>query len=116
MRRVEEIARESGYKLSQLALAWVLSRGEDIEPIPGTKSRKYLEENVAALDLKLIPDDLLRINKVVPPGAAVGARYGAGGGLGLLSECDRLLHAGDRGLESLPPLPNKPQGSPKTGQ
>jgi len=75
VRRVQEIAREKGCKPSQLALAWVLAQGEDIVPVPGTKRRKYLEENVAALDVKLTPEDLLRINQVIPRSAAVGARY-----------------------------------------
>ena|ERR1700730_1236228 len=75
VRRVEEIAKEKGCRPSQLALAWVLAQGEDIVPIPGTKRCKYLEENVAALGVKLSTDDLLRINKVLPQGAAVGARY-----------------------------------------
>lgn len=75
VRRVQEIAREKGCKPSQLVLAWVLAQGEDIVPIPGTKRRKYLEENVAALDVKLTPEDLLRINQVIPRSAAVGARY-----------------------------------------
>src|ERR1700716_3928284 len=59
--RVEQIAREKGCKPSQLALAWVLAQGEDIVPIPGTKRRKYLEENLGALDVKLSPEDLRRI-------------------------------------------------------
>jgi aryl-alcohol dehydrogenase-like predicted oxidoreductase len=58
VRRIEEIAKEKGCKPSQLTLAWVLAQGEDIVPIPGTKHRKYLEENVAALDIKLNPEDL----------------------------------------------------------
>ena len=75
VRRVEELAKEKGCKPSQLALAWVLAQGEDIVAIPGTKRRKYLEENAAALDLKLTPEDLLRIDKAAPRGAAVGERY-----------------------------------------
>jgi aryl-alcohol dehydrogenase-like predicted oxidoreductase len=73
--RVEEIAVEKHCKPSQLALAWVLAQGEDIVPIPGTKRRKYLEENVAALDLKLSQDDLARIDEVFPRDAAAGKRY-----------------------------------------
>jgi aryl-alcohol dehydrogenase-like predicted oxidoreductase len=73
--KVEEIAREKGSKPSQLALAWVLAQGEDIVPIPGTKRRKYLEENAGALDVKLTPEDLLRLNEVFPSGAAAGQRY-----------------------------------------
>ena len=73
--RVEQIAREKGCKPSQLALAWVLAQGEDIVPIPGTKHRKYLEENVGALDVKLTQEDLRRIEEVFPTGAAAGLRY-----------------------------------------
>jgi aryl-alcohol dehydrogenase-like predicted oxidoreductase len=73
--RIEEIAREKGCKPSQLALAWVLVQGNDIVPIPGTKHRKYLEENVAALDVRLTPGDLRRIDEVFPKGATSGLRY-----------------------------------------
>jgi len=75
VRRVEEIAREKGCKPSQLALAWVLARDKNIVPIPGTKRRKYLEENVAAIDLKLTSEDLRRIDEIFPTGAAAGLRY-----------------------------------------
>jgi aryl-alcohol dehydrogenase-like predicted oxidoreductase len=75
VRRVEEIAREKGCKSSQLALAWVLAQGKDIVPIPGTKRRKYLEENVGALDVKLTAEDLRRIDEVFPSNAAAGPRY-----------------------------------------
>jgi len=75
VRSVEEIAREQGCKPSQLALAWVLAQGDDIVPIPGTKRRTYLEENVAAFDVKLTAADLVRINSALPQGAAVGTRY-----------------------------------------
>ena len=75
VRRVEEIAVEKHCKPSQLALAWVLAQGEDIVPIPGTKRRKYLEENVAAVDLKLSQEDLARIDEVFPPHIAAGSRY-----------------------------------------
>jgi aryl-alcohol dehydrogenase-like predicted oxidoreductase len=75
LRRVEEIARQKKCKPSQLALAWVLAQGEDIVPIPGTKHRKYLEENVGALDIELTPDDLRRIDEVAPRGTAAGLRY-----------------------------------------
>ncbi len=75
VRRVEEIAAEKKCKPSQLALAWVLAQGEDIVPIPGTKRRKYLEENVGALTVKLTHDDLRRIGEVIPQGAAAGLRY-----------------------------------------
>jgi aryl-alcohol dehydrogenase-like predicted oxidoreductase len=75
---VEEIAalaREKGCTPSQLALAWVLAQGEDIVPIPGTKHRKYLEENVAALRIVLSAQDLMRIDRALPVGSAAGTRY-----------------------------------------
>jgi aryl-alcohol dehydrogenase-like predicted oxidoreductase len=75
VRRVEEIAVEKHCRPSQLALAWVLAQGDDIVPIPGTKRRKYLEENVAAVDLKLSQEDLARIDEVFPPDVAAGKRY-----------------------------------------
>jgi len=75
VRRVEQIAAEKRCTPSQLALAWVLSRGEDIVPIPGTKRRPYLEENVLAADIELTADDLRRIDAAAPPGVAAGTRY-----------------------------------------
>ncbi|HWY58672.1 MAG TPA: aldo/keto reductase [Terriglobales bacterium] len=75
VRRVEEIAKEKGCTPSQLALAWVLAQGRDIVPIPGTKRRKYLEENVGALNVQLTPEDLRRIDEVFPQDATAGARY-----------------------------------------
>jgi aryl-alcohol dehydrogenase-like predicted oxidoreductase len=75
VRRVGEIATQKRCQPSQLALAWVLAQGEDIVPIPGTKHRNYLEENVKALDVKLTADDLRRINEVAPAGTAAGLRY-----------------------------------------
>src|SRR5580700_10395037 len=69
-KNLEEIAREKRCQPSQLALAWVLAQGDDIVPIPGTKRRKYLEENAAAGDVKLTPNDLRRLNEVFPSGAA----------------------------------------------
>jgi aryl-alcohol dehydrogenase-like predicted oxidoreductase len=75
VKRVEEIAKEKGCKPSQLALAWVLAQGNDVVPIPGTKRRKYLEENVGALSVKLTKEDLRRIDEVFPPEAAAGQRY-----------------------------------------
>jgi len=77
VRRIEEIAREKKATPSQLALAWVLSRGKDVVPIPGTKRRKYLEENAAAVWIRLTPEDLRRIDQVAPPGVAAGDRYAA---------------------------------------
>ncbi len=75
VRRVEEVAKEKRCKPSQLALAWVLAQGEDIAPIPGTKHRKYLEENVAALEIKPTGQDLQRLEEIFPTGAAAGLRY-----------------------------------------
>jgi aryl-alcohol dehydrogenase-like predicted oxidoreductase len=72
---VEVIAKEKGCTASQLALAWVLAQGDDIIPIPGTKRRAYLEQNVAAVDVTLTADDLKRIEEVAPRGVAVGSRY-----------------------------------------
>ena len=76
--RVEQIASEKGCKAAQLALAWVLAQGEDIVPIPGTTRRAHLEENIAALQLKLSPQDLARINEVAPKGVTAGERYPEG--------------------------------------
>ncbi len=73
--RVEALAREKRCTAGQLALAWLLAQGEDIIPIPGTKRRKYLEENAGALQVKLTVDDLRRIEEVAPKGAAAGLRY-----------------------------------------
>jgi aryl-alcohol dehydrogenase-like predicted oxidoreductase len=75
VRRVEEIAIEKHCKPSQLALAWVMAQGDDIVPIPGTKRRKYLEENIGALNVTLSQDDLARIDEVFPPDVAAGKRY-----------------------------------------
>jgi aryl-alcohol dehydrogenase-like predicted oxidoreductase len=72
---LEEIAREKGVKPSQLVLAWLLGQGEDIIPIPGTKRRLYLDENLGALGISLSPSDLERISEAMPPGAAAGTRY-----------------------------------------
>lgn len=77
--RIREIAKEKGCTPAQLALRWVLAQGDDVVPIPGTKRRKYLEENVAALDVELTADDLARIDAVAPRGAAAGERYAAEG-------------------------------------
>jgi aryl-alcohol dehydrogenase-like predicted oxidoreductase len=72
--QVEAIAAEKGVTSSQLALAWVLAQGDDVVPIPGTKRRTYLEQNVAAVDIELTDDDLRRLDNVFPQGAA-GDRY-----------------------------------------
>jgi aryl-alcohol dehydrogenase-like predicted oxidoreductase len=77
--RVEEIARRKHCTPSQLALAWVAAQGEDIVPLFGTKRRKYLEENLAALEVELTPADLEEIDEVAPRGAAAGERYPEGG-------------------------------------
>ena len=75
VRHVQVLAAAKGCKPSQIALAWVLAQGEDIFPIPGTKRRTYLEENVKALDVTLTPEELAQINKVAPKGVAAGDRY-----------------------------------------
>jgi aryl-alcohol dehydrogenase-like predicted oxidoreductase len=73
--RVSELSREKACTPGQLALAWLLARAPFIVPIPGTKRRKYLEENLGALDVHLTPADHARIDEVMPPGAAAGLRY-----------------------------------------
>jgi aryl-alcohol dehydrogenase-like predicted oxidoreductase len=73
--KVEAIARRKRCTPSQLAIAWVLAQGEDIVPIPGTKQRKYLEENLRAIDVELTPADLEEIDSVAPVGVAAGERY-----------------------------------------
>jgi aryl-alcohol dehydrogenase-like predicted oxidoreductase len=73
--KINEIARSKGCTPAQLALAWVLAQGEDLVPIPGTKRRKYLEENLGALDVTLTADDLKRIDEIAPKGVAAGPRY-----------------------------------------
>ena len=75
VKRVEEIAREKRCTPAQLALAWVLAQGENIVPIPGTKRRKYLQENVGALDVNLTNKDLERIDEIAPKDAFAGSRY-----------------------------------------
>ena len=75
VRKVEEMAREKKCTPAQLALAWVLAEGKDVVPIPGTKRRKYLEDNVGAVNVKLSADDLRRIEAVFPRDAAAGTRY-----------------------------------------
>ncbi len=73
--RIEELAREKGCTPGQLALAWVHAQGKDIVPIPGTKRRRFVEENVAALAIALSADDLRRIDALAPKGVAAGSRY-----------------------------------------
>jgi aryl-alcohol dehydrogenase-like predicted oxidoreductase len=72
---IEELAAEKHCSTAQLALAWLLARGEDIVPIAGTKRRSYLEENVGAIQVKLTAADLARLDRAAPRGAAAGARY-----------------------------------------
>jgi aryl-alcohol dehydrogenase-like predicted oxidoreductase len=75
-KEVGEMAKGKGCTAAQLALAWVLARGEDIIPIPGTKRRKWLEENIAALEVTLTAEDLQRLETIAPKGVAAGERYG----------------------------------------
>ncbi|UIS26618.1 hypothetical protein KOJCDNHJ_00001 [Xanthomonas citri pv. punicae] len=75
MEQVKAIAADKGITPGQLALAWVLAQGQDLVPIPGTKRLAYLEENIAALDVALMPDELARIDAIFPPQAAAGTRY-----------------------------------------
>jgi aryl-alcohol dehydrogenase-like predicted oxidoreductase len=77
VRKVEELARRKGCRPSQLALAWVLSRSDDVVPIPGTKRTKYLEENAAAVNVQLTREELVQIDAIFPVGAAAGDRYPA---------------------------------------
>jgi aryl-alcohol dehydrogenase-like predicted oxidoreductase len=72
---MESLAGDKAVTASQLALAWVLSRGEDVVPIPGTKRRAYLEENVAAVEVELSPQELERLDRAFPAGVAAGDRY-----------------------------------------
>ncbi|MEL0580301.1 aldo/keto reductase [Pectobacterium punjabense] len=74
--KINQLAQEKQVTPSQLALAWVLAQGEHIVPIPGTKRRRYLEENVAALDVTLTKEELAAIDAIFPPDAAAGERYG----------------------------------------
>ena len=75
VRQIDEIARDKGCTPSQLALAWVLSQGDDVVPIPGTKRVRYLRENIASLEVVLTPGELERIDTAMPAGAATGTRY-----------------------------------------
>ncbi len=79
VREIGEIADEKGCTPAQLALAWVLARGQDVVPIPGTKRRTYLQQNIGALSVTLSESDLERIDRIIPPGAASGDRYHAQG-------------------------------------
>jgi len=75
VRHIETLAQQKGCLASQLALAWLLHRGDDMVPIPGTKRRRYLEENAKAVDVKLTPEDMAEIDRRAPSGVAVGTRY-----------------------------------------
>ena len=75
VRRVEAIAAAKGVTPAQLALAWVLARGNDVVPIPGTKRRGYLEQNAAASEIELDADDLAQLDEAFPPGVTAGDRY-----------------------------------------
>ncbi len=77
--RVEAIAQRKGATAGQLALAWVLSKGEDFVPIPGTKHRKYLDENAAAINITLTPAEIAELEAAIPQNQIAGDRYNAGG-------------------------------------
>jgi aryl-alcohol dehydrogenase-like predicted oxidoreductase len=76
---VRAMAEEKGVTPGQLALAWVLAQGDDVVPIPGTKRRSYLEENVGAVGVQLSAEDLARLARIAPPGVAEGGRYADAG-------------------------------------
>jgi aryl-alcohol dehydrogenase-like predicted oxidoreductase len=73
--RIRQLADQKGVTPGQLAIAWVLAQGDDIVPIPGTKRRTYLEENLGALDVRLTPEELAGIEEISPRGVASGERY-----------------------------------------
>jgi aryl-alcohol dehydrogenase-like predicted oxidoreductase len=73
--KLQKLADSKGFTPAQLALAWVLAKGDDIVPIPGTKRRKYLEENIGAAEIVLSPQEIIEIDSVFPANAAAGARY-----------------------------------------
>ena len=75
LKPIEDIAAAKQCTPAQVALAWVLAQGEEVVPIPGTKSRKYLEQNCAALDVRLTADDIERLKQAFPPGVTAGTRY-----------------------------------------
>src|SRR3954467_15368217 len=77
VREVESMAREKGCTTAQLALAWVLAQGDDIVTIPGTKHVRYLDENIGALEVRLTQEEIDRLDRILPPGAAAGERYHA---------------------------------------
>ena len=75
VKKVQELAREKQCTPSQIALAWLLAQGEDLVPIPGTRHRKYVDENAGAIEVELSAEDLDRINQIAPKGKTAGARY-----------------------------------------
>ena len=75
VQRLEKMARSKGCSAPQLALAWLLAKGDDIVPIPGTKRRRYLEENVRAAEMALTAEEVVALEEAFPPGSAAGARY-----------------------------------------
>ncbi|WP_026461393.1 aldo/keto reductase [Adhaeribacter aquaticus] len=75
VKKVEQLAKDKGISPSQLALAWVLAKGEELVPIPGTKRRKYLEENVKSVEVNLSPAEVSEIDSIFPPDSAAGERY-----------------------------------------
>ena len=77
--RLEQISREKKCTIAQLVLAWMLAQGSDVVPIPGTKRKERVDENLRAANIKLTPEDLKRISDAAPPGAAAGTRYPADG-------------------------------------
>lgn len=85
---LRELAEARGVSVAQLAIAWALARGEDIVPLVGARTRPRLAEALGALDISLNADDLAALERVVPPGAAAGARYNAQGMVSLDSERD----------------------------
>jgi aryl-alcohol dehydrogenase-like predicted oxidoreductase len=75
LRPIEQLAKEKGWTPAQVALAWLLAQGDDVVPIPGTKRRKFLEQNISAVDLSLTAAELAALTASFPPGAAAGLRY-----------------------------------------
>ena len=78
MKTIETVAAKRGVSSAQVALAWLLSRGEDVFPIPGTKQEKWLEQNVAAVDLALEKSEIETLSSTFKPGARAGERYDPG--------------------------------------
>ena len=79
VRRIEAVAKRKQCTPGQLAMAWLLAQGKEIVAIPGTKRRRYLEENAKAADIRLTGDDLRQLDQAVPKGATAGMRYPEGG-------------------------------------